>query len=474
MLAAAQSRARPGQTGFRLLLDAHEAFFARLFMISRAQRTLDLQYYLFGGDMTSTLLTGSILRAADRGVHVRLLVDALSLVGRDYQAAVLNMHPNVEIRLFNPVAGHAGGFVARMIGMISSPRRLNRRMHNKLFVADRQFAVMGGRNVGDRYFGAGEDYVFRDVEVMAFGEVVNDISASFDTYWDSEIARTLKSLGVRNRSMAEFGRFRNRITTLRKRQRSVDYERELSRTALAASLSACDLNLTWADARLIVDPPGKITGAFPQGPSPFEQLAALAQAARKELLLVSPYFVPGERGMEILASLRSRGVRVVLVTNSLASTDVTAVHAGYRRYRQRLLDLGVQVHETKPTQAAASRLGKLLGVSRASLHAKVYVFDREHVVIGSLNLDPRSMFLNTEIGVLISSAAFAGEVASSVSLLSSSYYSYKVGTEGASRSVVWEDVDASVTHRILREPKANWWKRVFVWLLGWLPIEDLL
>ena len=469
---AAGARAREtGNSGFRLLIAGDEALLVRVLLLAGARESIDLQYYLFRGDVSGSILTASILEAADRGVHVRLLVDGLSLVGRDYQAAVLNMHPNVELRLFNPVAGHAGGFLARLFGIIGHAQRVNRRMHNKAFIVDGNWAVLGGRNVGDHYFGLSEDFDFRDVDVVCNGNVVTDIQDSFNAYWDSIDSKTLNMLGVRNRSLAEFGRFRNRLLELVRQRRYTLFERHLARSALAASLTREPLAMTWADACVIVDQPDKVSGNH-TGVSPLEQLVDLAQAADHELLMVSPYFVPGERGMSVLAAARTRGVRVVLVTNSLAATDVIAVHAAYRRYRPRLLELGVEIHEIRAQPAVAGKW--LPGRRRSSLHAKIYVFDRQKVAMGSLNLDPRSMTLNTEIGVLIDSGVFASEVAQCVNVLASTDCSYRVlPADTDAGGLVWETA-RNGRERLTREPDATWWRRLAVGLLGWLPIEDQL
>jgi len=249
----------------------------------------------------------------------------------------------------------------------------------------------------------------------------------------------------------------------------------LSKTALAQSLSRGQLGLTWSPARLIADPPDKISGLAASQLSPLEQLVALAQSVSHELILVSPYFVPGERGVSILATLRARGVRVVLITNSLASTDIPPVHAGYRHYRRRLLEIGVEIHETKRFFNSRRKHAKLLQLSHASLHAKAYVIDRAEVVIGSLNLDPRSMMLNTEIGVLVSNVLFATQVARFAEDLASGACSYRLSLEGESKNMVWEgDNREGNAVRFLREPESGLWRRILTLFASWLPIEDQL
>jgi putative cardiolipin synthase len=463
-----------GQSGFKLLTLGSEAFLALAVLAARAQRTLDLQYYIFRTDTTGSLLSGIVLRAADRGVRVRLLVDGFNLIGRDYHAAVLNMHPNVELRIFNTVAGHAGGPFRRLVGLVTEPRRASRRMHNKVFIADGKVAVLGGRNVGDRYFGASKEVGFGDMDVLCAGAVVADIRASFDGYWNHRAAKTLHSVGIKSRSMAEFGRFRDKISQLRKLHRDSAFGKRLAETELARALTDADLELTWAPARLIVDSPDKVAGIRQDGCSPLDQLTELANGAERELLLVSPYFVPGDRGMSVLVALRARGIRICLISNSLASTDVIAVHAAYRRYRYALLKIGVEIYEIRSLPIPGGKPKELFASGRASLHAKVYVLDRARAVVGSLNLDPRSMFLNTEIAVLIQSVSFAREIAERFDLLVSPDYSYRLCLQDGSEKLVWIDRQGETDKRIFREPGASIWRRLAAFVLRWLPIEDQL
>jgi putative cardiolipin synthase len=473
-LVATLKGAAAGQSGFKLLTLGGEAFLALAVLAARAQRTLDLQYYIFRADTTGSLLSAIVLRAADRGVRVRMLVDGFNLIGRDYQAAVLNTHPNVELRLFNPLAGHAGGPFRRLLGLVTEPERANRRMHNKVFIADGRLVVLGGRNVGDRYFGASDEVGFGDMDVLCAGAVVADICASFDGFWRNRAAKTLQSVGIKSRSMAEFGRFRHRISHLRKRQRDSAFAMRLADTKLAQELTEASLDLTWASARLIVDLPDKVAGIRQERFSPLDQLTELAKGAKRELLLVSPYFIPGDRGMSLLAALRARGIKIRLISNSLASTDVIAVHAAYRRYRYALLKIGVEIYELRSLPSQAGKRKELFASSRASLHAKVYVLDQARAVIGSLNLDPRSMFLNTEIGVLIHSVVLAGELADHFDLLVSPDYSYRVCLQDGSEKVMWMDRQDEITTEFFREPGASLWRRLGAFVFQWLPIEDQL
>jgi putative cardiolipin synthase len=274
--------------------------------------------------------------------------------------------------------------------------------------------------------------------------------------------------------MAEFGRFRHRISQLRKRQRDSAFGKRLADTKLAQELSEAGLDLTWAPARLIVDLPDKVAGIRQERFSPLDQLTELAKGAKRELLLVSPYFVPGDRGMSLLAALRARGIKIRLISNSLSSTDVIAVHAGYSRYRHALLKIGVEIYELRSLPNQAGKRKEFFASSRASLHAKAYVLDLARAVIGSLNLDPRSMFLNTEIGVLIHSVVLSGEIANRFDLLVSPDYSYRVCLQDSSDKVMWMGRQGETITHFFREPGASLWRRLAAFVFRWLPIEDQL
>ena len=252
------------------------------------------------------------------------------------------------------------------------------------------------------------------------------------------------------------------------------FGKRLANTNLARTLTEARLDLNWALARLIVDVPDKVTGVQQDGTSPLDQLIELAEAAEREVLLVSPYFVPGQRGLSLLASLRARGIRIRLISNSLASTDVIAAHAAYRRYRYILVKMGVELYELKSLPFQGRKRRELFASSRASLHAKVYVFDHARAVIGSLNLDPRSMLLNTEIGVLVESASFAGEIGEYFDLLASPDYSYRVSLADDSEKLIWIDRHGGVEKPVFREPGAGCLRRLAAFVLRWLPIEDQL
>jgi putative cardiolipin synthase len=474
-MVAAESARHPGKSGFRLLANGMEAFLMRAVLAELAERTLDLQYYIFRNDDTGGLLTEALIHAADRGVRVRLLVDDLNLVAREDEVSALDSHPGIEVRIFNPFIARAGSPLARLAGFLAHPVRLNRRMHNKSFIADNQCAIVGGRNIGDEYFDANRDFGFGDLDVFAVGPVTHEISASFDVYWNSAFAYPLGAVGFRASATGWMDRLRARLSGHLNRMRETDYAKGLRETDLAKQLIERRLSIEWARAKLIVDVPEKVEGRADSGALPIEQLRALAEKAAGEVILVSPYFVPGREGVTALCQLRSRGVRVRILTNSLASSDVAAVHAGYSRYRAALLEGGIEIHEFKPILPTRRKSRRIIfGSAWSSLHAKIYVFDRKRAIIGSLNLDPRSVYLNTELALDVDSSPLAGQIAEAFEELIQPEYSYRVERNPDGGGLTWtsEDDDGEVTY--FRDPQASIWRRLAVVFLRMLPIEDQL
>ena len=402
---AARSLASPGLSGFHPIGKGEDAFVARLALARAAERTLDIQYYIFHADRTGIALIGELLMAADRGVRVRLLLDDIHASGRDDALAAIDTHPNVEVRLFNPFANRA----ARWIDLVTDFRRVNRRMHNKSMTADSQASIVGGRNVGDPYFAAGSDLEFGDFDVLAVGPVVKEVSAEFDEYWNSEVAYPVASL-LSGPALAHeaLGSLRERIAVEMHTLRGTPYARGLEDTDLARDMAAKEVPFHWGNAVVLADPPEKVRLlAGDSSTHAISRLGKMLAQAKEELILVSPYFVPGKWGVQWLHELAARGVRVRILTNSFAATDVRAVHAGYSPYREALLRAGIELYELKPSATAGlAREGKrhLTGSSRSSLHAKTYMADGRLIFVGSLNLDPRSAFLNTEMGIVIDSA----------------------------------------------------------------------
>ena len=471
---APQVAAHPGRSGFRLLPQGLDAFAARVGLIELADRTLDLQYYIFHRDSTGEIIVDRLIAAADRGVRVRLLLDDWgTLEKQDAVVRALDAHPNIEIRLFNPYVHRSG--IARLAEMVRHFSRVNRRMHNKQLIADGVAVVLGGRNIGDEYFGLGE-LDFQDVDVLAGGSIANDATATFEAYWQSAFVRPVATLGAAALHPDQFAAGRQALAGRVQQQRTSPYAHALRESPLAMDLRAGrDVLPHWADARMLADPPDKLTEpAGARGPQYLSaHVAEAARAAQRELLLVSPYFVPGREGVAILGGRRRAGASVSVLTNSLAATDVWLVHAGYRKYRRRLLEQGVRLYELKQQGRATAPASGLVGSSHASLHGKTFVFDRQTVFIGSMNLDARSIEQNTEDGLLIESPGLAAEVTSLFERWTGPTVSYAVELAEGGR-LEWVATTDGHAVRVTREPDAGVWRRLGAAVCSFLPIDWLI
>lgn len=467
--------AHGGDSGFRPLPVGVDALVARIVLADVAERSLDVQYYIWHDDLTGRLFTDALLRAADRGVRVRILVDDVGTKANDQVLLSLDSHPYVQIRLFNPVALRS----FRGLGMLSDFARTNRRMHNKAFVADNQRAVLGGRNIGDEYFEAKVDVAFADLDVLALGSVVGEVSKSFDTYWNAPMSIPIEALAWRAAVAGGLAALRTQLTAFVAAQTDNPYVRH-ARSEAGRHLAAGSDGWFWGKGRLLVDDPEKATRP-PEDTRGhlLPQLANEIAQPRHDLLIVSPYFIPGDSGVAWLCTLVEKGVRVTVLTNSLASTDVGAVHAGYQRYREALLDGGVRLFELKPTAVEYGRAmnkSRLINGSRASLHAKTFVFDRHTVFIGSLNLDPRSIQLNTEIGVICNSEPMAAALAGGVEagLDHATWQVQRLAGANGKPALVWTETTTEGVRKCTEEPGVTIWRRLGVWFLAFLPVESQL
>lgn len=434
----AQQRLR-ANSGFNLLDSTDAAFGSRLAMIDGAQRTLDLQYYAIHADSSTEILLQRIRDAARRGVRVRILLDDFNTVGEDAQVLRLAFEPNVEIRLFNPLPGSRNSLIGRLLTSLKDMPRIQKRMHNKLFIADNAIGITGGRNLGDAYFGGDGKSNFIDLEVLAVGPVVRDMSTSFDRFWNDELAYPVQTLITREEleelrkpqerkpsDPSKTGASRGLESVAASTLTSSILPAETSPPPAAATQPPMDLRsvpLTWAPSLVMVDEPNKIGPGDDEadaGDTVVDGLLNLMLRARQDVLIISPYFVPGREMMDQFRQMRAKGVRVRVLTNSLASNDAPAAHAGYARYRKDLLALGVEVYEMRAAQeGTAGGMGSTPGVgsdggagsksanSRASLHSKAVVIDNRLLVVGSMNLDLRSQRKNSEVALVIRSAAMS-------------------------------------------------------------------
>jgi putative cardiolipin synthase len=451
-----------------------DAFAARVLLADAAERTLDLQYYIWHGDQTGYLLFDAVWRAAQRGVRVRILLDDLNTEGLDETIAALDAHPNIEIRLYNPLVYRN----ARMLNFVGDFTRVNRRMHNKAFIADNQAAVAGGRNVGNEYFGAGEDIAFRDLDVLAVGPVVRQISAEFDLYWNSASAYPSAPFTGTAAPDAD-GALEARFAAKRADPESTAYIDAVRATPLVRELVEGRLAFEWAHAEVVRDDPAKTLDAADRTDILLiTELVDTTTPPRSSFDLVSPYFVPGDEGTAVLAKLARRGVRVRVLTNALAATDVPAVHAGYAKRRCDLLRAGVRLYELKPSLAPEVVISssELHGSSKTQLHAKTFAVDGKLIFIGSFNFDQRSARLNTEMGVVIDSPALARKLGAMFDTIapSAAYEVRLTATETLPCTLEWiERTPAGEIHRA-EEPGTTASQRAWIEFLEMLPIEWLL
>jgi len=421
-------------SGFRLLVDGDHALNARIALIRRAQKSIDVQYYQIASDAVGFAFLRELRDAAARGVRVRLLVDDLYAAGQDELFAGLAAQPNVELRLFNPLPARSGGFGSRLVLSMHEFERINHRMHNKLFIADNTFAVAGGRNIANEYFMRGESANFIDADVLASGPVVRELSAVFDAYWNSEQVYPVQSLA--GSDAAEARALFDMTVRDTERDMPVTARDRFGRTSVQAQLDSGHLEQSFAAVKVFADAPTKVTGKNADEATPLVATRSAMRAARSDLLIVSPYFVPGQSGMSLLQEVTDRHVRLTVVTNSFGATDEPLVHWGYARYRHAMLKMGVAVHEITASVAPQSASLGDFHSSLARLHAKVAVIDQQQLFIGSMNMDARSARLNTEMVLLIDSPALSAEVAS---LLHGEHSAktYRLRVAGADEHIEW-------------------------------------
>lgn len=462
--------AHPGKSGIYALDRPLDAFAARGALAAAAERSIDAQYYIWHGDTTGELLFAALLDAAERGVRVRLLLDDANTKGLDATLAGLDSHPNVEVRLFNPFPNRG----ARVVDFLTDFGRTNRRMHNKSFTVDNQATIVGGRNIGNEYFGAETDVLFADLDVLAIGPVVAEVSRVFDAYWSSASAYPAAKL-LPAVAPGEGTALRERWAKLRAAPEAASYVRALRETRLAGELLERRLVFEWATANVVADEPSKVlTDPERMETHLLPRLEKTLGKPARELDLVSPYFVPAENGTAAFRAVAARGVKIRILTNSLAATDVGAVHAGYAKRRVALLEGGVLLYELKPKGERADEGAKGIGSSSdASLHAKTFAVDRQRIFVGSFNLDPRSARLNTEMGIVIESPALAARLAQAFDeAIPGAAYRVELGADG--RSLVWIERTAGGEVRHDTEPGVGALRLFGVRVMSVLPIEWLL
>jgi putative cardiolipin synthase len=481
-------RTHPDESGFRVLSNGTDALQMRIALARAATKTLDMQYYIANEDTTGKLLLAAALYAADKGVRVRMLVDDLNFKDIDEIMAALNTHDNIDIRVFNPFGSSKESVFQRTTSIFTKIGHFTQRMHNKAMIADNQLSIVGGRNLGDEYFSASETLQFRDIDVLAAGPITADISESFDAYWNSSASYPLRVLNKQKFEPKELDQTREELRDHWRKNADPYNAKPLNASPLAAQIAKDDLGLIWAHAEFKADTPEKITDPSPDYRSPpLERLVALANEAQKEILIISPYFVPRDAGVKSIEQITHRGVRVAVLTNSLAATDAVAVQAGYAPYRVPLLQNGVELYEFKPIQQeGSSRVDFVGSTSRSSLHAKVFVIDRSTLVIGSMNLDPRSANLNTELVLIIHSPPLADRVATLFDRSTEPTVSYHVtlatpdelarlrATSSPPSKLVWTGEENGRIRTYNLDPNAGFYRNAMTGLFLLLPIDSQL
>jgi cardiolipin synthase C len=467
---APASAKHPGASGFRLVADGMEAFALRGYSARSAGRSLDIQTYIWHDDLTGRLLAAEVLDAADRGVQVRILLDDLDARAKSLALLALDRHPRISIRIYNPFATREG-MLGTAFEFARDFRRVNRRAHNKSWIVDGRLAIAGGRNVGDEYFMASPEANFQDLDLLVAGPAVDALAGAFDSYWNSTSAWPIRAIDKRTTGTDALPAMRE---SLRKSTRDAGQEawiQALGEPDALVRIRVGYLGMRWThDWQLFQDAPDKLEQRVPErGASPvLAGLSSAIRAGQREIVIISPYFVPGEDGAQGLVERVRDGLRIRILTNSLASNDVAAVHGGYIRHRDMLARGGVELWELKPRPGGTQ--SSLFGSSGARLHGKAAIIDARTLFVGSMNLDPRSVELNSEQGLLVSDPVLAGQLTALFDKMTRPEHAWAVGWDPDRKRLLWRDASGVRD----REPDAGITRRAVARLAYWLPVDPLL
>ncbi len=458
------------ESGFYPLLDGIDALAARLLLAEKAERTIDTQYYLIKTDQTSFAFIDALLQAADRGVRVRLLLDDVFTKGYDAGMAALDSHPNFSIRIFNP---HNRGAMGKFYSSTTNLSRINRRMHTKSFTADSQITILGGRNIADEYFGAREDAKFGDLDVVGIGSIAKGVSNMFDSYWNHETALPVPAFAnMPDDPAAELQKLRVRMEESRGQIEQSKYADAVTAKELEFLGKDNDV-FDWAPYKLVYDSPDKGIKSK-SGPSIAitTPLLEALQSAEEELIVLSPYFVPLKTGIEIFSEIQARGVKVTIITNSLAANNHATVHGGYSPSRKPLLRNGIRIYEVRPDAVVPGSENFAASGAKATMHTKAFLVDRKQVFIGSFNFDPRSANLNTESGVLIQSERMARHFGDLIySKLETQTYEVFLNEDGNLR---WRGYNDGQEVIYKKEPESTWGQRFTAGFMRMMPVRSQL
>ncbi|WP_257224699.1 MULTISPECIES: phospholipase D family protein [unclassified Acinetobacter] len=470
----------PNLTGYHVLYDPLEALAARIELINKAEKSLDLQYYIWDNDKIGALALHAMIKAADRGVKIRLLVDDNNAKKMEGIYMALDQHANIDVKLYNPYRFRH----FRPVDMVLDLKRINRRMHNKSFIADNQIALIGGRNMSNQYYNVSDNYQFSDVDVMLVGAASDEIIHSFDEYWNDDYAFPVRQLVNPRHYSLRFDSLKQQLDDYNQEATVVNYLDLANRSHAFDDWLNNKIQFDWVKAEVVKDSPSKIKSKAKKEEHLNFQLLNRLDKPEQSVDIVSAYFVPEKKGAERLKNLRADGVKVRVLTNSFQANDVPLVHAFYSKYRQDLLENDVQLYEflsrpdaenlnTNTKELAEKSKVSLKGLSRSSLHAKLMAIDEKQVFIGSFNFDPRSAYLNTEIGVLLNSPRLAKAVHYTMDE-NLSKYAYKL-VLNADQQINWKIKLSNGQTRIYpREPKIKWWQKAGVKFISWLPLEGFM
>jgi putative cardiolipin synthase len=459
-----------GQSGFYPLPDGVDALAARLLLIDHAEVSIDLQYYLIEIDLVGATFVHALLRAADRGVRIRFLLDDIMTADYDAGMAALDSHPNFEMRVFNPFNRGAAG---RTLGALGSFSRINRRMHNKSLTVDNQMTIIGGRNMADQYFGAKETKKYGDLDVMGIGPVVNEVSIMFDSYWNHYAALPVQAVAKPLEDpTAELARVRAELDQADD-EIAVSIYAKVLEERYYEYLHTDDSIFEWAPYELVYDSPDKSDKSKAKDAASITTpLIKSLQSAENEIIIVSPYFVPRKSGIESLSAMQDSGVNVTIITNSLAANNQFTVHAGYGPSRKPLLKSDIKLYEVRPDAQISGAEFVAYSGATATLHTKAYIVDRKSVFIGSFNFDPRSININTELGVIIHDPKLAQFYAESLKTkLPTETYEMFLNEKEQLRWRAYNDGQEVIFDK---EPETTWGDRFKVGFVRILPIRGQL
>lgn len=465
---------RPGDSGFLLLEDGLDAFAARAVLADRAAWTIDAEYFMLQDDLVGRSFIGVLARAADRGVRVRLLLDDFWQGTSDFELSAYDAHPNIEIRIINPFSRNA----PRATQVLTRFGAVTRRMHNKSFVVDNQLAIVGGRNIGNGYFEANPEIAFDDLDVLAVGPIVHDVSGTFDQYWNSDLSYPIARLAARLPGDEEAREAYAELLGDLAINAESKYADDLRNSNLFRSIEDEPPQFVWAPARVIADAPEKLSESrLRTDLHLIEEMRPLFEGAQEEIIIFTPYLVPGANGVAILGQLVDQGMRVRILTNALATNNHPMVHAHYAKRRRAMLRAGIELYEIHSTRAIDDlQRRETVAADARMLHAKGLVFDRSSVFIGSFNLAPRSVVENTEIGIVVESEELGQEIGDWFDN-NIEQIAYRLRLQPGDRyrdDIVWKTKADGRLIQFTTEPDSSLWARVKMRLMRFIPVESQL